>query len=119
MQYMLLIYDDLDAVPAEGSPEDQAEFAAWMEHSEAMERAGVLAGGAPLELPDAAVTVRVRDGETLVIDGPFAETKEQLGGYAVAEVADLAGAIEWATSMPHIARGSVEIRPVMQVTADA
>lgn len=119
MQFMLLIYDDPAAAPVPESAEDLAEFERWMTHSQEMEDAGVLAGGAPLELPDAARTVRVRDGQTVVVDGPFAETKELLGGFAIVDVPDLASAVKWAASMPHIAHGSVEIRPIMVVPEQA
>ena len=66
-----------------------------------------------LQLPDTATTVRVRNDETLLTDGPFAETKEILGGYYLIDVPDLDAALGWAAKMPNIAYGSVEVRPVM------
>ncbi|WCB96632.1 hypothetical protein DSM104299_05397 [Baekduia alba] len=106
MQYMLLIY-----VPSDGS--ERAEPSAWFEYSQALQEAGVMVAGDGLQPGDTASTVRVRDGETLVTDGPFAETKELLGGYYVVEVDDLDAALAWAAKMPNIAFGSVEVRPVM------
>jgi hypothetical protein len=106
MQYMLLIYfpvdEDIHATPQ-----------AWGEYTTALQESGALVGGDGLQSGDTATTVRVRDGETLVSDGPFAETKELLGGYYVIEVPDLDAALAWAAKMPNIATGSVEVRPVL------
>lgn len=113
MHYMLLIYGDPTAGPDQASPEGQAEFAGWMAYTQAMSDAGVHLAGDALQAPEAATTVRVRDGETLNVDGPFAETKEVLAGYYVLDVPDLDVALEWAAKAPHIAHGSVEVRPVM------
>lgn len=113
MNYMLLIYGDPDAAPAYDSAEGQAEFAGWNTYTQEMADAGVLRSGEPLQPTQTATTVRVRDGETLTVDGPFAETKEILGGYYVVEVDDLDAALAWAAKAPHIAHGSVEVRPVM------
>jgi hypothetical protein len=106
MQYMLLIY-----VPSDGS--ERAEPSAWTAYTEALQQAGVMVAGDGLEPGDTASTVRVRDGETLVTDGPFAETKEMLGGYYLIDVPDLDAALAWAAKMPNITFGSVEVRPVM------
>ncbi len=113
MQYMLLIYGDPAAAPDENSPEAQAEFAAWMAYSEAMAGAGLVVSGAALQPTTTATTVSVRDGETLTVDGPFAETKELLGGFYVLDAPNLDVALEWAAKAPHIAHGSVEVRPLM------
>jgi hypothetical protein len=112
-QYMLLIYGDPTAGPAEGSPESQAEFAGWMGYTEQMAQAGVMQAGDALHPVSTATTVRVRGDERVVSDGPFAETRELLAGYYVIDVPDLDAAIEWAAKAPHIAHGSVEVRPVM------
>jgi hypothetical protein len=106
MQYMLLIY-----VPTDGS--ERAETSAWMEYTQRLQDSGAMVAGDGLQGVDTASTVRVRDGETLVTDGPFAETKEMLGGYYVIDVDDLDAALAWAAKMPNIAFGSVEVRPVM------
>ena len=112
-QYMLLMYDDPAAGPAEGSPEDQAEFAGWMSYTDQMAQAGIMRAGEALHPVSTATTVRVRGDERVVSDGPFAETKELLGGYYVIDVPDLDTALEWAGKAPHIEHGSVEVRPVM------
>ena len=110
-QYMLLIYSPTEGRP---SPEEmQAEFPRWMEYTQALRDAGVMVAGDPLEGADTATTVRVRDGETILSDGPFAETKELLGGFYTIDVPDLDAALKWAAKMPNIAYGSVEVRPVM------
>jgi hypothetical protein len=106
MQYMLLIY-----VPADGS--EQAESSAWVRYTEELQQAGVMVAGDGLQGPDTAQTVRVRDGETLVTDGPFAETKELLGGYYLIDVPDLDAALGWAAKIPSVGFGTVEVRPVM------
>ena len=105
-QYMLLIYGD----PAD---DDRAPMDAWFQYSQQLSESGAMIGGDALEPGETATTVRVRDGETLVSDGPFAETKEILGGYYLIDVPDLDAALGWAAKMPNIAYGSVEVRPVM------
>ena len=118
MQYMLLIYNDPADAPADDSPEGFAEFQAWMTYTQDLRDAGVLLDGDPLEPIAAATTVRKRDGETLLVDGPFAETKEHLGGYYLIDVADLDAAVAWAEKVPNVHYGSVEIRPVMQIPTE-
>ena len=110
-QYMLLIYG-----PAEGgpSPEELAqETPRWREYTQNLIDAGIIRGGDALQPVDTATTVRVRNGETLVTDGPFAETKEILGGFYIIDVPDLDEALKWAAKIPSVTRGSVEVRPVM------
>lgn len=111
-QYMLLIYND----PAQSPPpeEMQAELPQWYAYGEEMTKAGVMVAGDALHPTSAATTLRLRDGDRLVTDGPFAETKEQLGGYYLIDVADLDQALEWASKMPAVTRNSVEVRPVMK-----
>lgn len=112
-QYMLLIYDDPTQAPSAGSPDQQAEHGRWMSYTEAMRGAGVFVAGDALHGADTASTVRVPNGERVVTDGPFAETKEILGGYYVVDVPDLDAALTWAEQAPHVGRGSVEVRPVV------
>ena len=110
-QYMLLIY-----TPAEGGPspeELQAQRARWQEYTQSLIDAGAMVAGDALQSVDTATTVRVRDGETVVTDGPFAETKEILGGYYVLDVPDLDEALKWAAKIPNVHYGSTEVRPVM------
>lgn len=115
MRYMLLLYSTADAGPAPDSEEFAAEMNEWFAITDAMGEAGVLLGGEALQPHDTATTVRVRDGEVLTTDGPFAETKEVLGGYYVLDVPDLDAAREWAAKIPSVPYGSVEIRPVMEI----
>ncbi len=112
MLHALLIYNDPADAPAPESPEGQAEFQSWLSYTEELGRSGVLKAGEALHPQESATTVRRRDGETVVTDGPFAETKEVLGGFYVIDVEDLDAALAWAEKMPNIAYGSVEVRPV-------
>jgi hypothetical protein len=107
MQYMLLIYTPVDAVP------EQAETAAWMSYSQQLQESGAMVAGDGLQGLETATTVRVREGESLVTDGPFAETKEMLAGYYLIDVPDLDGALAGAAKIPSVGYGSVEVRPVM------
>jgi hypothetical protein len=112
MQYMLLLY--VSERPALGTPEAADMFGAVMAfHGQCRDR-GVLVASAPLEEPDTATTVRVRDGQTLNSDGPFAETTEWLGGYFILECRDLDEALELAAMCPTATDGSVEVRPLLQ-----
>ena len=110
-QYMLLIFSDPSDGPAEGSPE------ARRTNTQGLKDAGVFVSGEPLEGPSTATTVAVRDGERVVTDGPFAETKEWLGGFYIIEASDLDVALDHASGMPNISYGHVEVRPLMQVPA--
>ena len=114
MKYMLLIYGPPDGVPAEGTPEAEAEMEAWFAVDGEMRESGAWLGGDALYPASTATTVRVRDGERMLSDGPFAETKEVLGGYYIVDVPDLDGAVEWAAKMPNVGRGSVEVRPLVE-----
>jgi hypothetical protein len=111
-QYLLLIYGDpADAPPAD----DPAQFTHWMEYSQALGESGAMLGGNALDRADTATTVRVREDETLISDGPFAETKEILGGYYLIDVPDLDAALAWAAKMPNITYGCVEVRPIWEL----
>ncbi len=115
MRYMLLLYSAPDSGPEPGSPEEAAEMPQWFAVTEEMEKAGVLLGGEPLHGGDSATTVRVRDGGTVTTDGPFAETKEILGGFYMLDVASIDEAIEWAAKLPNAPYGSIEVRPIMEL----
>ena len=91
----------------------------WFAYTEELQSAGVLLGGEPLHGVDDATTVRVSDGQTLTTDGPFAETKETLGGYYMIDVATLDEALGWAAKMPNVGYGSVEVRPIMELPTPA
>jgi hypothetical protein len=114
-QYMLLIYGDPSQGPAEGSPEAEAESREWDSYTEALHDAGAFVSGEPLEPPSTATTIAVRNGDRVVTDGPFADTKEWLGGYYIVEAPDLDAALDHAARMPNIHHASVEVRPVMQI----
>jgi hypothetical protein len=114
MRYLLLIYGDESAWAAQ-SPEDaQAVTGEYMAFGEAITAEGIMRGGDALQPTATATTVRVRDGETLLSDGPFAETHEQLGGYYMVECDTLDEAIRAAGRIPGARTGSVEVRPVME-----
>jgi len=115
MRYILLIYDDEKAMAAKSQAEMAAQLDAWFKYTQALQQSGKMLGGEALKPTPTATTVRVREGRTLTTDGPFAETKEQLGGYYMINAEDIDEAIEWAAKMPHTARGgAVEVRPVME-----
>ncbi len=115
MQYLLAIYAAEDLEPEPGTPEFEAYLGRYLELTEDMQRAGVMLGGRPLEPIALATTLRVRKGETLTTDGPFAETKEQLGGFYLIDCANLDEAMGWARRIPAAEHGSIEIRPVMEL----
>jgi hypothetical protein len=117
MKYMLLIYVDPQAAPAAGSPAQNAEHHAYGTYTQDLVGSGALVSGDPLHGNDTATTVRVRSGETLTSDGPFAETKEHLAGYYVVDVADLDAAIAWAAKIPSAAHSAIEVRPVADYSA--
>src|SRR4051794_6771310 len=108
MKYLMLIYANEAAAAASGDSVSPA-YAAY---TEAMQKAGVLVGGERLRPTASATTVRVRDGKTQVLDGPYADTKEQLGGYYMIEVPDIDAALAWAARCPGAGTGSLEVRPV-------
>ena len=112
-QYMLLIYTPVDGPPAGTDPEQSAK---WFEYTQALQDAGVHVAGEALQPVDSATTVRVRDGETQIIDGPFAETKEFLGGFYILDCPDLDTALGWAAKMPNIHYGTTEVRPVLDLS---
>jgi len=115
MKYALLLYDTEGEGPEFGTPEMDAEMQQWFDYTEALEAAGRHLGGEALNPTATATTVRVRDGKTITADGPFAETKETLGGFYLIEADDLDEAIEWAAKIPIAPHGSVEIRPIMEI----
>jgi hypothetical protein len=112
MQYMLLIYGDERA--AESVPREQMveTINAYMAYTQALRDAKVLVASNRLRPTSAATAVRIKDGRTNVLDGPFAETKEQLGGYYLIDVADLDAALSWAGRCPAARYGTVEVRPI-------
>jgi hypothetical protein len=118
MQYMLLIYGDQDGWETLSEAERGEMMQAYSSFSQELRDSGSLVAGDALEPTETATTVRVRDDETLTTDGPFAETKEQLGGYYLVEADSLDEAIGWAAKIPGARYGSVEVRPVVVFEED-
>lgn len=115
MQYMLIVNEtEADFAQREADP-----AAYWSPHAAfgaSLAAAGVKVGGGPLQPPASGTVVRLRDGRRQVQDGPFADTKEQLGGYCVIDVPNLDVALEWAARCPTAATGSVEVRPLLSMS---
>jgi hypothetical protein len=111
MRYLCLIYGDETAMTEK---EGNEMYPAYEAFGKAATEAGVIRGGDALQSTTTATTVRVRGGKTATTDGPFAETKEQLGGYYELDCKDLDEAIKWAAQIPGASNGSVEVRPIME-----
>jgi hypothetical protein len=112
MRYVLLIYGDEKASSQLSQQEEEAVMAAYMAFGEKFK--SQIVGGEALLSTTSATTVRLREGKTLSTDGPFAETKEQLGGYYVVSCKDLDEAIQVAANIPGATDGSIEVRPIME-----
>lgn len=114
MRYILLINTD-ESVEAERSDEEnEAVYNAYFAFSREIRESGAYITGEALQPTSTATTVRVRNGQTLTTDGPYAETKEQLGGFYMVECADLDEAIAWAAKIPGAKVGAIEVRPIME-----
>jgi hypothetical protein len=118
MQYMLLIYGDEAGWDRLSEVERGEIMRSYFDYTEELRSAGAMLAGDALLPTSNATTVRVRDGEQLVTDGPFAETKEQLGGYYLIEAESLDDATRWASKIPGAQHGSIEVRPVMQLPVE-
>ena len=119
MQYMLLIYGDEKSWHSMPKAEITKVLQAYESYSKELAASGALRGGSELAPIASATTVRVRNGKAMTTDGPFAETKEQLGGYYLIDVANLDEAIKWAAKIPSAQGGSIEIRPLTENQAEA
>jgi hypothetical protein len=117
MKYMFLLYGE--PLEEQSAERLQETFAAYKAANEAMAEAGVLIDCAPLHPVTASTTVRVREGETMLTDGPAAEIKEHFGGYTLVECADLDEALTWAATIPAAGFGKVEVRPLVPVEVPA
>ena len=115
MRYAMLICTDENWLARLDDQESSAMLARYGQWMEEMNERGVLQGGERLRPTSDTTTVRVRDGETLTTDGPFAETKEQVGGYFLVDCKDLDEAIEIAAKIPGAAHGSIEVRPIWEM----
>ena len=118
MQYMLLIYGNEAAMKSATQADRDAMFRSYHDYTQSIIKTGKMKAGDALQPTATATTVRVRDGKTLTTDGPFAETREQLGGYYLVEAKDLDEATKLAARIPGAQVGSIEVRPVMQLPAD-
>lgn len=113
MQYMLLVYSDPAREPAYGSPAFQTMMSGFFALNERLRAEGVLRSGEGLQGVETARSLRVKAGKVEVMDGPFAETREHLGGYYVIDVPDMAAALAYAELVPSAAFGTIEVRPLM------
>jgi len=112
MQYLLLIYNDEERARAIPKDDINKMLPAFTAYTEALKKAGVLLGGNRLQFSSNATTVRIEDGKTKVLNGPYAETKEQLGGYYLIDAPDMDSALSWAARCPGANWGTVEVRPI-------
>ena len=115
MRYALLIYASEQEWAAQSEEQSQAVDQEYMAFTKDIIDRGLMKGGEALQPTSTATTVRVRNGETLTTDGPFAETKDQLGGFYLVDCKDLDEAIEVAARIPDVRRGSIEVRPIMEI----
>ena len=113
MQYLLLIYDEEKNWETMSEAERNGLFGEYGAYTQELQASGKMVGGNALQPTATATTVRVRNGDQVVTDGPFAETKEQLGGYYLIEADSVDGALEWAAKIPGARWGSIEVRPIM------
>jgi hypothetical protein len=113
MQYMLLIYSNPALEPAYGTPEFEKMMGGYFALNERMKADGTLRGGEGLKGIETATSLRLRGGKVETMDGPFAETKEHLGGYYIVDVPDLDAALRYAEMVPSAAFGTIEVRPLM------
>jgi hypothetical protein len=118
MRYLTLIYTNEATDAAFGTPEADQRIAGYMAFGQEAERRGVLRGGERLRPVADARTVRIRNGKTVSVDGPFAETKEQLGGFFLIEAKDLNEAMRLAASWPSARIGAIEVRPIEEQLAE-
>jgi hypothetical protein len=116
MQYLLMIYSKEDAWSKLTPAEQERGAAAYNAFTEALKKSGALGGANRLKPAATATTVRIANGKSQVLDGPYADTKEQLGGYYLIDVADLDAALDWAARCPGASHGVVEVRPVWPMT---
>src|SRR5688572_25577776 len=118
MRYVVVIYENPKSLESRKDPEHDPYIAAWRLYYKSLVEAGAYVTGAPLKDAATATTVRLKDGRRQVQDGPFAEAKEQLGGFMILELPSLDRALEWAARCPAAAAGAVEVRPMDVGTHD-
>ena len=115
MRYLLLIYTDHETSEAMTAEDRESMFTSYLAFTQELADSGELLGGEPLQGIETATTVRVRGGKTAATDGPFAETKEVLGGFYMVDCKDLDRALEIAARVPSAAVGSIEVRPILEM----
>ncbi len=115
MQYLALIYAEDGASPSPEDPEFEEYMQGYYAATKTFEEAGIMRGGEALQDTSTATSIRIRNGKTETMDGPFAETKERLGGYYLLDCENLDQAIEMAALIPDAKYGTVELRPVMEI----
>jgi hypothetical protein len=118
MQYLLLIYDEESTWAAMSDAERNAVYAEYGAYTNSLQESGALVGANQLQPTGTATTVRIRDDEQVVTDGPFAETKEALGGYYLIDVDSIDEALEWAAKIPSARYGTIEVRPIVMRQAE-
>ena len=112
MQFALLIYESPEAFATRSSDGTDPYTGAWRACYKALVDAGIYVGGDPLQGPETGTTVRLKEGKRRVQDGPYAETKEQLGGFIILELPSLDAALDWAVRCPAASSGAIEVRPL-------
>ena len=112
MQYLLLLYGNEASFATMTKAQQEQGYAAFMAYTEALTKAGAIKASNRLQPSSAATTVRVEDGKSQVLDGPYADSKEQFGGFYLIDVPDLDAALSWAARCPAASRGIVEVRPI-------
>jgi hypothetical protein len=113
MQYMLLIYSEPSNEPVYGTPEFEAMMGGYFALNERLKADGVMRGGEALQRIETATSLRIKKGKAETMDGPFAETREHLGGYYIVDVPDLDAALKYAALIPSAHFGTIEVRPLM------
>jgi hypothetical protein len=116
MQFALLIYESPEAFATRKKEENEPYTGAWRAYYKALVNSGVYVAGDPLEVPETGTTVRLKEGSRRVQDGPYADTKEQLGGFIILELPSLDAALDWAARCPAASTGAVEVRPLAPKT---
>jgi hypothetical protein len=112
MHYALLIYESPEAFESRGDDAESSYVAAWRGYHASLVASGSYVGGDPLKAPAMGTTVRMRSGRRQVQDGPYADTKEQLGGFIILELPSLDAALDWAAKCPAAQYGAIEVRPL-------
>jgi hypothetical protein len=116
MEFALLIYESPEAFAAPKNDDNDPYLGAWRAYYKALVEAGIYVDGDPLQLPETGTTVRLSEGRRRVQDGPYADSKEQLGGFIILELPSLDAALDWAARCPAASAGAVEVRPLAAET---